>query len=145
MKEYLELESHNVSCNKQVMENGETRVRFMSADGSVYIRTEAGESGGWQNSHYHTNLVETYIVQKGWVGFAELIDGRFRLSVETENNIFTANPMVSHNLYLPANAVIHTVKHGRVKQDDWYESEALDALTKPLSEAQIKNSCKKIE
>lgn len=137
MKKDMVIESLGISFTKEVMINGELRIRLSSQDGSTYIRTEAGESGAWQNSHYHLELEETYIVQKGWIGVAELIDGVLSIRREKESGLFTIKPMVSHNLYLPANAVIHTVKHGKVKQGDWHESQELDALTKHLSERDI--------
>lgn len=71
MKKYIEVESDGTTVNKEVMDNGEVRTRLISADNSAYIRTEASDNGGWQNSHYHLEHEETYIVQKGWVGFAE--------------------------------------------------------------------------
>ncbi len=90
--------------------------------------------GAWQNSHYHTALEETYLVQKGWIGFAELIDGSLHLSVEKENNQCYVKPMVSHNVYLPANSIIFTIKHRKSAQGDWHASQVLDDLTKHLSE-----------
>jgi len=142
MSESTEMKSHGLSFNKEVMENGELRIRLSSQDGSAYIRTESGHSGAWQNSHYHIDLEETYIVQKGWIGFAELVGGNLLLTIRNENSSFTVKPMVSHNLYLPANAIIHTVKHGRAQQGDWYESKDLDVLTKHLSEVNIKKRAK---
>lgn len=132
------MKSHGLSFNKEVMENGELRIRLSSQDGSSYIRTEAGECGAWQNSHYHLDLDETYIIQKGWIGFAKLVEGNLILRIEKENALYTVKHMVPHNLYLPANAIIHTVKHGRAKQGDWHESKELDVLTKCLSELNIK-------
>ena len=138
MKENIEVKTDGICFNKEVMDNGELRIRLTSQDNSAYIRTEAGDCGAWQNSHYHTVQEETYIVQKGWLGFAELVDGSLRLRVVPENSLCTAKPLVSHNIYLPANAIIHTIKHGRVKQPDWLESKELDTLTKHLSEKNIK-------
>jgi len=140
MKKDIEVEAHDISFKKEVMDNGELRIRLILQDGSAYIRTEAGETGAWQNSHFHSYLEETYIVQKGWIGFAELVEGSLILRVEKENALFTVSSMVPHNLYLPADTVIHTVKHGKVKQGDWHESKELDALTKHLSELEIKKS-----
>ena len=140
MSESTEMKSHGISFNQEVMENGELRIRLSSQDGSAYIRTESGESGAWQNSHYHLDLEETYIVQKGWICIAELIDGDLSLRIKKENGLYTVKPMVSHNLYLPANAIIHTVKHGKAKQGDWHENKKLDALTKHLSEINIKKT-----
>jgi len=138
MKKSIEVETHGLRLNDEVMENGELRIRLSSQDGSAYIRTESGQSGAWQNSHYHEGIEETYIVQKGWFGFAKLVDGNLSLRIQKENEVCTVKMMVSHNLYLPADSVIHTVKHGKVKQGDWHESKKLDALTKHLSELEIK-------
>lgn len=136
--EYTEIASHGFCINKEVMSNGEQRTRLIFSDGRTYIRTEASKLGAWQNSHYHTALAETYLVQKGWIGFAELIDGSLHLSVEKENNQCSVKPMVPHNVYLPANSIIFTIKHGKSAQGDWHASQVLDDLTKHLSEQQIK-------
>jgi hypothetical protein len=129
---------HSINFNTEVMENGEQRTRLILPDGSAYIMTEAGKSGAWQNSHYHVGLDEIYVVKKGWVGFAELVNGSLKLRLARENDQFSFKPMVSHNLYLPANSVIFTIKHGNLVQGDWHESKELDVLTKHLSEQQIK-------
>ncbi|MEH6442662.1 MAG: hypothetical protein V7784_02090, partial [Oceanospirillaceae bacterium] len=126
-----------MTFNAELMDNGETRLRFASADASVYIRTIAGEHGSWQNSHYHKTLQETYIVQEGWIAVAEIINEKMHLRIERQNSVFTSQPNIPHNLYLPSGAVIHTVKHGRVTPGDWYSSQALDELTKKLSEKMI--------
>src|SRR5205085_10438677 len=40
----------------------------------------------------------------------------------------------AHNVYLPANAVIHTVKHGSNGQHDWNGESELNAETEPPTE-----------
>jgi len=135
---YIEIGSDGTTVNREVMDNGELRTRLISADNSAYIRTEASEYGDWQNSHFHLEHEETYIVQKGWVGLAELVNGCLNLRTVKENLLYTVKTMVPHNLYLPANTIIHTVKHGSVKQGDWHKSKELDVLTKHLSEKNIK-------
>ena len=126
-----------MKCEAETMNNGEQRFRLISDDGSGYIRTEAGESGGWQNSHFHHEFEETTIVQKGWIALAELTNDEMTLTVMHENNIYTSRAKVSHNLYLPAGAIIHTVKHGNVQINDWHSCNKLDKLTKKLGEEQI--------
>ena len=43
--------------------NQEARFRLNCNDGTAYIRTQTqNEAAGWQNSHYHKGLLETYIV-----------------------------------------------------------------------------------
>jgi hypothetical protein len=46
-------------------------------------------------------------------------------------------PGISHNVYLPAGAVIHTVKHGEASETDWHEDLELDRTTKPITEDEI--------
>jgi hypothetical protein len=127
-----------ISTSHSRMDNGELRYRLVAKDGSSYIRTEASADGGWQNSHYHKILHETYIVQDQWLAFAEF-DGRdAELWIMRAGDIYTTRVGVSHNVYLPPRAVLHTVKHGGAGDgDDWFSDPALDSLTKPLSEAEI--------
>ena len=94
------------------MPTGELRFRLKHDDGTAYIRTEATDRGGWQNSHYHRTVRETYIVQRGKMAFAELVDGALRVRIFGPNEICTTEPNVAHNVYLYCNSVIHTVKHG---------------------------------
>jgi hypothetical protein len=120
------------------MANGELRFRLMANDGSGYIRTIAPATGAWQNSHYHQAVLETYIVQRGWIGFVELISGEAVWAVITAGEVYTTRPHIPHNVYMPANAILHTVKHGEVAgQPDWYESADLDAVTKTVTEAEV--------
>lgn len=127
-----------ISTSHTKMDNGELRYRLVAKDGSSYIRTEASADGGWQNSHYHKSLLETYIVQDKWLAFAELDDGDARLWIMRAGDIYTTRVGVSHNVYLPAHAVLHTVKHGGTGEcTDWFGDPALDELTKRLSEAEI--------
>lgn len=133
---------HGVTCAHEQMENGERRFRLRKCDGTAYIRTESSKFGGWQSSHYHSSVRESYIVQEGWMGFAELIDGRLSLKIYSENELVTSRPMVVHNVYLPSDAVIHTIKHGRANGADWLtgpETLAFDKVTKALiSEVDVK-------
>jgi hypothetical protein len=120
------------------MDNGELRYRLVAKDGSSYIRTEASADGGWQNSHYHKSLHETYIVQDKWLAFAELDGHDVRLWIMQAGDVYTTRVGVPHNVYLSPHAVSHTVKHGGTGGDgDWHSDPALDSLTRHLSEAEI--------
>lgn len=121
------------------MENGERRFRCVDADGYGYALTKMpAQAGGWQNSHFHRDIIETYIVQEGWIVFAELGDGKARLHRLLPGEVVTTSPLVVHNLYLPGGAVVHTVKHGRCQTaDDRYASPELDALVCHLGEAEL--------
>lgn len=112
------LDQHGISTLHQTMDNGELRFRLKKSDGTAYIRTEAGDIGAWQNSHFHKSVRETYIIQSGWIAYAEERAGQPVLKVYTEGEIFTTRPSVVHNVYMAANAVVHTVKHGTGTGDD---------------------------
>jgi hypothetical protein len=94
--------------------NGELRFRLIcSRDGSAYIRTETTSgSQGWQKPHFHRKVCETYIVERGWIGYAEVRDGAFDRRRYEAGQVFTTEPGIWHNIYMPPEAVIHTVKHG---------------------------------
>ena len=132
---------HGITTCHQEMDNGELRFRLRKSDGSAYVRTESSPLGAWQNSHYHENIRETYIVQKGWIAYAELIEGERVINVYEAGELFTTKPHVIHNVYMPANAVIHTVKYGEASGEDRVESEAtreFDQVTQCLNEDQIR-------
>ncbi|MEP4380369.1 MAG: hypothetical protein ABJ215_00480 [Alphaproteobacteria bacterium] len=100
------------------MPNGEHRFRLKKSDGTAYIRTEAGLHGAWQESHFHLNVRETYIVQSGWIAYAEEQGGRFTIEIFRPGELFTTQIGIVHNVYMSAGSVIHTVKHGSSQEDD---------------------------
>ena len=105
---------HGVCVRHSVMPtNGEQRFRLNSRhDGTAYIRTvTAATASGWQNPHFHDTLRETYIVERGWIGYAELRDGAVVFRRCVPGDVFTTSPRIVHNIYMSANSVIHTVKH----------------------------------
>jgi hypothetical protein len=120
------------------MPNGELRFRLRNEDGSSYIRTVSSSEGGWQKSHYHVSVRETYIVQMGRIGFAELFNDRFSLRAFGPGSIFTTEPMVPHNVYMFRDSVIHTVKHGLGGlTGDWHSAPSLDQKIQGLGETEI--------
>lgn len=122
------------------MQNGEYRFRcFDENDGYGYALTKMPASvGGWQNSHYHKSVVETYIVQNGWIGFACLDSDILQLALYRAGEVVTTEINQSHNIFMPTGAVIHTVKHGDCSTpNDWFASPDLDAKTKHLTEEAI--------
>ncbi|MCR8632763.1 hypothetical protein [Paenibacillus radicis (ex Xue et al. 2023)] len=128
-----EARSFGIETKYDLMPNGERRFRLnCSTDGNSYCRTVASENGAWQNSHYHKSVSEFYIVQSGWIVYAEKREGelKFRLLREGENVSF--EPLVHHNIYLSSNSVIHTIKYGQALDNDWFASPELDNLTKHL-------------
>lgn len=125
-----ELEQYGIRTNHNIMDNGERRFRLAGADGSCYIRTEAAEDSGWQNSHYHTRLSELCIVQEGWVVYAELIDGKVAARKYTAGDTYLIRPMIPHNSWMAPHSILHTVKFGDCADPDWIASPELDALVK---------------
>ena len=133
-----EARAMGVSTHHSEMPNGELRFRLKHDDGTAYSRTEATDEGGWQNSHSHRGVRETYIIQRGRMALAELIDDRLRLRVFGRGEICTTEPNIPHNVYLYGNTVVHTVKHGDgVGAADWHSSPLLDAKTRHLNEQDI--------
>jgi hypothetical protein len=127
-----------VNAQHSKMDNGELRYRLVAKDGSAYVRTEASAAGGWQNSHFHKSVLETYILQQGWGAFAELHGDVLRLWIMHPGDVHTTSLSVPHNMYLTGHAVTHVVKHGgNGETRDWFADPALDAMTKHLSEADI--------
>ena len=132
MKEikHHELEQYGIRANHSLMDNGERRFRLSGADGSCYIRTEAAEDSGWQNSHWHSRLSEICIVQEGWVVYAELIDGKVVANRYTAGETYLIRPMIPHNSWMAPHSILHTVKFGDCTNADWIASPELDALVK---------------
>jgi hypothetical protein len=84
---------------------------------------------------------ETYIVQAGWVGYAELHNGASRFFVYCAGEIFTTSPDVIHNVYMSDGAVIHTVKHGHSIGEARLVDERtkqFDSATSVVSEAMLR-------
>jgi len=133
-----EAESHyGVSTKHGRMRNGELRFRLRNSDGNDYIRTEATKTSGWQKAHFHRALQETYIVERGWMAIAEKISSGISLAVYRANDVVTTKPHIVHNVYLPSNAIIHTVKHAASGAGDWTEDHEFTAQTILLSETRI--------
>jgi mannose-6-phosphate isomerase-like protein (cupin superfamily) len=133
----IEFREQGIIVNGEQMSNGEIRFRMIDRDGNGYIRTET-TVGGWQNSHSHKTLSETYVVERGWMGFAKLVDKNLAVTVLSKGGMVTTPVGICHNVYLPAGAIIHTIKHGGIcEQSDWFPCPHLDELSKKLSEDEI--------
>jgi hypothetical protein len=124
-----EARSFGIDTKYDLMDNGERKFRLnCSLDGSSYCRTVASDSGAWQNSHYHKAVSEFYVVQSGWIVYAEKKEGNFSMRLLRQGECITFNP-----LYLSPNSVIHTIKYGRALENDWFPSPELDELTKHIN------------
>ena len=128
---------HGVDAIHHEMDNGELRFRLRCAGGPSYALTKAGPNGAWQQSHFHAVAHETYIVERGWIAFATRAAERAKIEVFAAGELFTTPPGVIHTIYMPANAVMHTIKHGASAADDRStsaESVALDADVAALAD-----------
>ncbi len=138
------------SVDGRIMENGERRLRMRLPNGSIYIYTDQSV-GAWQNAHHHKGLCETYIIQKGWVVFAEHLDAHgYRTHMYRTGDIFTSMPDIDHNVYVSNGSVFHTVQYGtsvgNPERDgkDWYfAGDEFDEWTKSLSLADIEKIAEK--
>ncbi len=117
------LYDHNIEFSGDKMDNGETRIRLIS-DTSTYIRTETKDQVGWQNSHYHSEQTEFYLVERGEVLLAVICNGETVIKKYHRGDSFKVDPMVHHNIKMTANGLLHTVKYGG--KPDWNASPELD-------------------
>lgn len=134
---------YGITTNHEEIDDTELRFRLVSNDGSAYIRTVACDKGRWQKSHFHKAVRETYIVQQGWMAMASLRNGNLLVNRYEVGEMVTTEPYIRHNIYLPAHAIIHTVKHGHADKNDKFEAPDLDVLTKNITEEylmKIKNT-----
>jgi hypothetical protein len=127
--------NHGVTTHHTVSKEGEHRFRLLKHDGTAYIRTEAAPEGRWQNAHWHSKVRETYIVQKEHLFYVERrTDGEPTAPVRYEaGEMFTSAAEVIHDVYLPPEAVIHTVKHGEAKDEERLEDARTEAFTELLT------------
>lgn len=137
MKEITEIEAqaYGVYTKFDQMDNGESKFRLnCSMDGGSYYRTVAPDAGTWQNSHFHLAATELYIVQTGWIAYAEIRADQLLVQLLREGDSVVFIPKVHHNIYLSARSVIHTIKYGQsLFEQDWYASPELDELTRRIN------------
>lgn len=126
-----------IITNHEIMDNGEKRFRLNSSDGSSYIKTVASSIGSWQNSHFHKNLREIYVVQSGWIGFADIINDKLRIRILFEDDFCLSEPNVPHNIFMSSDSIVHTIKYGTSADTDWNAFPQLDDMTKNLDSSYL--------
>lgn len=158
-EEFQVLLQNGAAAMYKEMPNGEKRYSLKLPGGTEWILTVAGREGGWQNAHYHggpdalagvskAGIHEHYVVVTGWMAIARFCDDaedgyHLEVFVLQPNQSVTFEPGETHNIYLPAGAVIHTIKTGNPvgnpdrKMNDWWPHDLLDADSKELSEEDI--------
>ncbi|MBO5348500.1 MAG: hypothetical protein J6A89_01580 [Clostridia bacterium] len=126
---------HGINTKHSTMDNGEIRYRLISSsDNSSYVRAEATEYGGWQNSHFHKFSNEIYVVQSGKIIIVELLEKNIKITKLKENEMYKLKPNIYHNVYMYPNAVTHTIKYGKsIPSLDWFKCEMLDDLIMSLN------------
>ncbi|RAW19407.1 hypothetical protein DC345_01110 [Paenibacillus taichungensis] len=128
----------HVNTSFEQMSNGERKYKMVSEDGSYYCRTVASSQGAWQNSHFHNHITEFYVVQSGWIAYANFTnDHTLEIRVMGEGSHIIVQRGVHHNLYMSANSVIHTIKYGLNTHSDWSASPELDSVTQTLMESEL--------
>ncbi|HJJ05897.1 MAG TPA: hypothetical protein OIM45_08740 [Clostridiaceae bacterium] len=126
-----------IKYEHSIMDNGEKRFRQLCLkDNTAYIRAEGKKVGYWQKSHFHQSIKEIYIVQNGSVLVALYINNKVKIEKYNEYDVFKIEPKIPHNIYMYPNAVLHTVKYGKVREYDWEPFEKLDEIlnSKPIEE-----------
>ena len=131
---------YGITTRHEETENSELRFRLEKSDGVAYIRTDASAQGAWQQSHFHATASETYIVQRGWIAHASLVHGVRQIMLIRAGELITTPPGIIHNIYMPPNAEMHTVKHGDASTGEAIrndETARFDISTQGLSENEI--------
>lgn len=133
----ISLENANdfgIENKHSIMENGEKRFRLLcKSDKTAYIRAEGGNTGYWQKSHYHKTIKELYIIQKGSILVAEYINDKLEIKKINENEFFSLEPNIPHNIYMYPNTITHTVKYGKIDDYDWIPCGKLDKILKNIN------------
>lgn len=127
MKQLSEKEAteYGIHTAHHEMDNGELRFRLLSEHGSSYILTKSTGDNGWQKSHVHYRKQEFYLVEKGVVFIALLIDNEVQIKKLCENDSLLITPGVPHNVRMSDHALLHTIKYGTT-DEDWNGCEELE-------------------
>lgn len=155
------LRNLGMSHKSKTMPNGEKRfaVALSSGEELMIVITVAGPEGAWQQAHYHggqaalagrsrAGITEHYKVWSGWMAAA--VPGKGgdlspEVTLLSEGDQVSFSPGECHNIYLPAGAVIVTLKVGTPvgnphrKEADWWPAPQLDQATQLITEADLRN------
>lgn len=126
------LGENNILMSIEKMPNTETRYRIKIDDNTLYSITKSGEELAWQNSHYHTNCNELYLVQKGKVLIVMQEAEKITKKIIETGEMIAIKPNISHNIYMFENTETCVLKYGDVKQNDWHPDKILDSVCKNI-------------
>jgi len=110
----------NISGN--IMENGETRTRMISLDGSGCLMTKT-TIGSWQKSHTHKKIKEVLAPQKSWIAYANQDKKGLNLIQIILPGNFIIIGSEPHNVYVSANTLLYCIKSCEAPEGeeiDWY-------------------------
>lgn len=127
------LYENNISMSIEKMPNTETRYRIKIDNNTLYSITKSGEKLSWQNSHYHKECNELYLVQKGKALIIMQENEKISKKIIKEGEMITIKPNISHNIYMFEDTQTCVLKYGDVKQNDWYSDEKLDNICKEIN------------
>jgi len=139
-----------IAVSAKVMPNGEARSRISHSETGLSVSItstfETPGACGWQNSHRHTSgIVETYVVQTGWLVVAHQ-DGPtstplFRRYGAGKQVVLTGED--AHNVYVGEGTVFACVKSGSAEgRNDWTPVPDFDVLVRSFSEAEMLSLCR---
>lgn len=120
-----EAELLGIKMKNHQMDNGEKRFRLIQDSGSSYICTVSSDESGWQNSHVHNKKKEVYLVEKGCILVAKLMNDKVEIQKLYPDEMVSMSIGVPHNIYMCANTVLHTIKYG-TSEEDWNACVELD-------------------
>jgi hypothetical protein len=131
-----------IALSAKVMDNGEVRARISHSQSglslSITSTFETPGACGWQNSHRHvTGIIETYVVQEGWLVVArqDTVSGQPLFTYYKMGSLFTLDGEDAHNVYVSPSAVFACVKYGsREGRKDWVPAGDFDEMVKHLAE-----------
>ncbi|MEG0076319.1 hypothetical protein [Anaerorhabdus sp.] len=133
----IDAEKQGIKMKNHMMDNGEKRFRLVQDCGSSYICTITAEASGWQNSHYHLEKKEFYLLESGCAYVAELIHQQLQITQLKLDEVYSIKKGNPHNIYLDENSVLHTIKYG-TKSEDWHACIELDEMVKIICVKDIK-------
>ncbi|HWU24132.1 MAG TPA: hypothetical protein VN086_00030 [Candidatus Paceibacterota bacterium] len=110
--------------------SGELRARITKANGADLTLTHvpATASGGWQNSHSHSQVVEVTTIIEGRAIQAERIDDGLNFVEYHDGDTFKTHPGRAHNLYVFPGTLMLTLKlHDNSELRDWIADPGMDA------------------
>ena len=123
---------NNISMSIEKMPNTETRYRIKIDNNTLYSITKSGEKLSWQNSHYHKDCNELYLVQEGKILIVIQDKEKISKKILIKGQMIDIKPNISHNVYMFEDTETCVLKYGDVKPNDWHSDKNLDNICKEI-------------